>query len=66
MADALRANDSQAFARAAAANPNFRSLTQNALDYAVSGITSLAEVLRISSDDEEFSYQFAQQDTGES
>ncbi|MCW8918186.1 MAG: GspE/PulE family protein [Gammaproteobacteria bacterium] len=54
MADALRRNDSSAFAKAAAASPNFRSLTRNALDFASDGITTLAEVLRISSDDEAF------------
>ncbi len=57
MADALRRNDSSAFARAAAANPNFRTLTQNALDDAIAGITSLEEVLRVSSDDEAFIFE---------
>jgi len=57
MADALRRNDSSAFARAAAANPNFRTLTQNALDDAITGITSLEEVLRVSSDDEAFIFE---------
>lgn len=57
MADALRRNDSSAFARAAAANPNFRTLTQNALDDAIAGITSLEEVLRVSSDDEAFLFE---------
>ncbi len=66
MADALRANDSQAFARAASASPNFRTLTQNALIYAVNGIISLEEVLRISTDDEDFAYQAEQQGAGDS
>jgi MSHA biogenesis protein MshE len=52
MADALRQNDSVAFAHAVKANPGFRSLTLNALDYAVAGITTLEEVLRISGEDQ--------------
>ncbi len=55
MADALRHNDTSAFAHAARENRHFRTLTQNALDYALQGITSLEEVLRVSSDDEQFS-----------
>ncbi|MDH5784493.1 MAG: GspE/PulE family protein [Chromatiales bacterium] len=52
MADALRSNDSAAFSRAASANPNYRTLAQNALDDALKGITTLEEVLRVSSEGE--------------
>jgi len=54
MIDALRHNDTSAFAHAAANSPHFRSLTQNALEFALQGITTLEEVMRISSDDEQF------------
>jgi len=47
MADALRRGDSAAFARAAEASPTFRPLVRAALDYAMAGITSLEEVLRV-------------------
>jgi MSHA biogenesis protein MshE len=52
MADALRHNDTAAFTHAAHNSPAFRSITRNALDYAIQGITTLEEVLRISGDDE--------------
>jgi MSHA biogenesis protein MshE len=48
MADGLRSADPLAFGRAALASPKFRPLSQCALDYAEQGITSLAEVFRIS------------------
>jgi len=54
MADALRNNDTSAFAHAARQNPHFRNLTLNALDYALQGLTTLEEVMRVSSDDEQF------------
>lgn len=60
MADALRRDDSAAFTRAAEANPLYRSLALNALDYAVQGVTTLEEVLRISGEDEVF---FSELDT---
>lgn len=47
MADALRANDNQAFAKAAAASENYVTLTDSALEYAAMGITSLKEVFRV-------------------
>jgi MSHA biogenesis protein MshE len=47
MADALRRNDSGAFARAAAEHPGYRPLTLCALDYAQRGMTSLEEVFRL-------------------
>ncbi len=49
MADALRRNDAGSFA-SAAASANFRTITQNGLDYAVAGTTSITEVLRVCSD----------------
>lgn len=48
LADALRASDPLAFARAARAQPDFRTLTDCALDYAREGITTLEEVFRVS------------------
>jgi MSHA biogenesis protein MshE len=65
MADALRRDDSSAFARAAAASPSFRTLTQNALEYARAGTTSLEEVLRVSSDDEGFAFEAEEAMAGE-
>ncbi|WP_083704568.1 GspE/PulE family protein [Motiliproteus sp. MSK22-1] len=47
MADALRANDTQAFTRAARASEGFKTLTDSALEYAVKGITTLDEVFRV-------------------
>jgi MSHA biogenesis protein MshE len=64
MADALRHNDSSAFAHAAAQSPTFFPLTRNALDFAASGITTLDEVLRVSSDDEEFDLRLNTATTG--
>jgi MSHA biogenesis protein MshE len=51
MADALRENDATAFGRAVKASPTFRSLALNALDYAIAGITTLEEVLRVAGED---------------
>ena len=48
MADALRSADPLAFGRAAKAQPNFKPLTQCALEYAGQGLTSLEEVFRVS------------------
>lgn len=44
---ALRKGDAAEFARAAAENPNFYSLSQCALDYAKAGVTSVQEVFKI-------------------
>lgn len=52
MADALRQNDAVAFGHAVKADPGFRSLAFNALDYAIAGITTLEEVLRIAGEDQ--------------
>jgi len=48
LADALRRSDSSGFAHAAAADPNYRKLALNALDYAREGRTTLDEVVRVS------------------
>ncbi|HEY7885045.1 MAG TPA: GspE/PulE family protein, partial [Cellvibrionaceae bacterium] len=48
MAEALRTNDINAFAHAAAASPHFKPLSDAAFEFAVQGITSLEEVMRIS------------------
>lgn len=47
MTDALRKEDSAAFARHARNSANFRSFSRHALDYALKGITSLEEVMRV-------------------
>jgi MSHA biogenesis protein MshE len=54
MTDALRNDDTSAFAHAAHNSQRFRSLTAHALDYALSGVTSLEEVMRVSSDHDQF------------
>jgi MSHA biogenesis protein MshE len=64
MIDALRHNDTSAFAHAALSNRHFRSLTQNALDFALQGITSMEEVMRVSSDDEQFASTAFESDEG--
>ena len=48
MAAALRRHDPQAFVEAAHAQPNYRPLAAVALDYALTGVTSIEEVFRIS------------------
>jgi MSHA biogenesis protein MshE len=48
LADALRRNDPAGFEDGARAQDGYRTLVQNALDYAREGITSLAEVMRLS------------------
>jgi len=48
MTDALRENDVRAFNDAAHAHPNYRPLGASALDYAVDGVTTIDEVLRVS------------------
>ncbi len=47
-AEALRRNDPQAFQQAARAQPGYRPLVLNALDYACQGITTIGEVMRLS------------------
>lgn len=53
LTDALRRNDSAAFARAAQEREAFRPLLQCALDYAIQGVTSLDEVIRLAGGVEE-------------
>lgn len=48
LGNTLRREDSEAFARLAHAQPGFRPLVLSALDYALAGETSLAEVLSLS------------------
>ncbi|MEH6814440.1 MAG: GspE/PulE family protein [Motiliproteus sp.] len=47
MADALRANDTQAFTIAARQTEGFVTLTESALDFAAKGVTTLDEVFRV-------------------
>lgn len=47
MAEALRTSDINAFANATYTNPNFKTLSQAALEYAIQGITTLDEVMGI-------------------
>lgn len=48
MAEALRVNDINGFSQAAYASPNFMTLSEFALHYAIKGITTLEEVMGIS------------------
>ncbi len=50
MADALRDNNVRAFNSAAHAHPNYRPLSQGALDFALEGVTTMSEVLRLSAE----------------
>jgi MSHA biogenesis protein MshE len=50
MADALRDNSVRDFNRAAHNHPNYRPLGAAALDFAMQGITTLEEVLRVSAE----------------
>jgi MSHA biogenesis protein MshE len=47
LADALRRNDTSEFTNAAHRQANFKPLTRAAMDYAVQGITTVEEVMRI-------------------
>jgi len=53
MAEALRTSDINAFANAASESPNFKTLSQAALEYAEQGITTLDEVMSITAQIEE-------------
>jgi len=53
MADALRDNDVLAFNTAAHAHPNYRPLSQGALNYALQGVTTMDEVMRVTAEIEE-------------
>lgn len=48
MAEALRTNDINAFTKAALSTPNFVTLSEAALGYAIDGVTTLEEVMAIS------------------
>ncbi len=47
LADDLRKNDTAAFTNDAAKAPNFKPLTQTAMEYAIKGVTTLEEVFRV-------------------
>ncbi|MCW8887352.1 MAG: GspE/PulE family protein [Motiliproteus sp.] len=47
MADALRLNDTLGFTQAARNSEGFKTLTDNALEYAAKGVTTLDEVFRV-------------------
>ncbi|MET0356590.1 MAG: GspE/PulE family protein [Cellvibrio sp.] len=53
MMEALRTENINAFAQIAAASPNFKTLSQAALEYAEQGITTLDEVMSITAQIEE-------------
>lgn len=48
LADALRRSDAEGFAIAARNNEGFRPLGDMALDYAMQGLTSIEEVIKVS------------------
>lgn len=47
LADDIRREDSSAFTKHAKANPNFKPFAKYAMEYAIQGITSLEEVVRV-------------------
>jgi len=53
MAEALRENSISGFSKATHENPHFRPLSYSAFEYAVKGITSLEEVMRVSAEVED-------------
>ena len=54
MAEALRKSDINGFSKAANQAPNFKTLSQAALEYAEHGVTTLDEVMSITAQIEEF------------
>lgn len=54
LTDALRRDNSSDFAKAAKNNPDFRPFARHALDYALEGITTIEEVIRVSGSSEDF------------
>jgi len=48
LADALRRNDSEEFSKIAYQSESFKTLGSMALDYALQGITTLEEVIKVS------------------
>lgn len=65
MADALRRNDSSAFARASHASEHFQPLVVSALEKAAQGITTLQEVFRITEQIDEQADEYGQDNHGE-
>lgn len=61
LADALRRNDSEAFARLAVQQEGFTTLVEQALATALAGVTSLAEVMSLSGHVEEVDEQTPEQ-----
>lgn len=57
MADALRDGSVRAFNTAAHNNENYRPLSRGALDYAMQGLTTMEEVMRVSAEVEDESLQ---------
>jgi MSHA biogenesis protein MshE len=53
MAEALRKEDINGFTLAANENPQFKTLSQAALEYAIEGMTTLSEVMSITAQIEE-------------
>ncbi len=64
MADALRANDTQAFTWAARASEGYKTLTDSALEFAASGVTTLDEVFRVT-EQMDATADIAEPDSGE-
>jgi MSHA biogenesis protein MshE len=58
LADALRREDASAFARFARQSRGFRSFAEHALEYALQGITSIEEVIRVAGTIEEVQDEF--------
>ena len=58
LADALRREDASAFARTARQSRGFRSFAQHAMEYALQGITSIEEVIRVAGTIEEVQDEF--------
>jgi MSHA biogenesis protein MshE len=54
LADAVRRGDLEGFASAARTRPGYVPLAQGAIDFAIAGVTSLAEAMAVGSGLEEF------------
>jgi len=66
MADALRRGDSADFAKIAQRDADFRTLGENALDYAREGITTIEEVIRVAGENELLEVKMYESDAEES
>ncbi|MBI1423911.1 MAG: MSHA biogenesis protein MshE [Gammaproteobacteria bacterium] len=62
LADALRREDASAFARLARQSRGYRSFAQHALDYALQGITTFEEVIRVAGTIEEVQDEYMTDD----